>query len=212
MLLRLSALDWPRLLYTRAAAVLLGVAAIFCACGFYTMHSSIYLDRLGSVGRATVSAIGAVSALGDLSLLICMFFFWLKCDVSSKPTRALWFFLLLLGFAYGSQIAYYAFVYIPAVRRRSLHPEEASEDSSPPDVEARSVLGVLGWTLIFGWSLLVLFVGLAFAFPKAMSSMFGSIAWALVLWPALLLIATAFFGIRSVFRIAMRRPAHRKLP
>jgi hypothetical protein len=209
-MLRLSDLNWPRMLYTRTASILLGIAALFSIAAIYIRYSDFDLNKLGRVQFELVSYLGALSALGFFTLLVCMAFFWLRCDTSSKLNRTIWFIILLLGFAYGSQVVYYLLVYLPAVIKRLRNRDTAALAAPLPLFEnPYKVIGPFGWVLLIGWGLLALFVAAAFTFPKAMSHLFGSIAWAIVLWPASLLIATAIYIVVTVFRVGLRRPARR---
>src|ERR1700721_321331 len=203
---RLSQLNWPRILFSRSAAVLLGLAAALSVCALALMHSDINLDSLSPLKREALSIAGAASAFGFFPLLICMGFFWLRCDASSKPIRALWFVFLLLGFFYGSQIAYYGIVYLPAVIKRLRDPEGENPTARLPKTEkARRLFGPFGWVLIAGWGLLFLTVVLMFTFPKCMSHLFRPVAEFFVLWPAGLLLGTGVYVIILIFRSGMRR-------
>jgi len=65
---------------------------------------------------------------------------------------------------------------------------------------------LFGRVLLVGWLMLILTVGLAFAFPKPVSRILHSIAPYFQLIPALLLIATAAYGLLRLYRQDMKRP------
>ena len=69
---------------------------------------------------------------------------------------------------------------------------------------------LFGWILLVGWLLLILTVGLAFAFPKPISRILHSFAPYFQLVPIFLLIATAAFGLLRLYRQGMERPGHLK--
>src|ERR1017187_6781173 len=115
---RISELNWPRILFTRSAAILLGIAAILTGCAVFIMHSDIKPESLNSAEGKAIGILGAAGAFGFFALIACMWFFWLRCDSSSKSWRTIWFIILLLGFFYGSAVLYYAIVYLPAVLGR----------------------------------------------------------------------------------------------
>jgi hypothetical protein len=154
-----------------------------------------------------LSIVGAAGAIGFFSLFVYMGFFWLKCDTSSKRIRAFWFVIILLGITYGSLIAYYSFVYLPAVVRnlRSSTSDEAT--IKPLQLEKRRKLfGPFGWALLTGWGLLFLATAASFIFPKGMSYLLRPISAYFVLWPASLLIGTWAYAIILIFRAGMKRP------
>lgn len=117
-MLRISQLDWPRILYRRNTAILLGIAAIFSIGAVVLFHSNINPDTLGPVQNVLVGFLGVAGTAGFLGLLVCMGFFWLRCDNSSKLNRTIWFVILLLGFYCGTHVAYYAIVYLPQAVKR----------------------------------------------------------------------------------------------
>lgn len=218
-MLRISELSWPRILYTRSAAILLGIAALFTLTALFIRYSDFDSNKLGRIQFEFISYLGAFSALGFFSLLISMTFFWLRCDVSSKRSRAIWFFLLLIGFSYGSQIVYYAFVYLPAVIRRLRNPSNAAFAAPFPQIEnRRNVIGTFGWVLIIGWGLLALFVAAGFTFPKIVfqftSHLLGpdNTYIALWLWVVSLTISTPVYLITLLFRVGMKRRASSSPP
>jgi hypothetical protein len=64
-----------------------------------------------------LSLLGSTVATGVALLIMGMWFFWVKCDPSSKRVRTVWFFILLLGLFYGA-IFYYLAVYFPIVYKK----------------------------------------------------------------------------------------------
>ena len=143
---------------------------------------------MSPIERERISWFGALLALGVICLLLGMLLFWLKCDTSSKLSRAIWFVLLLAGMGFGTQIAYYAVVYLPAVRKKLRNIGSEAADNSPTPVTSdpgtgtpesnkrRKLFGPFGWALIGGWGLLFLTLAAMFAFPKAMSHLLRPIA------------------------------------
>ncbi|HEV2135338.1 MAG TPA: hypothetical protein VGR47_13975 [Terracidiphilus sp.] len=132
MLRRISELDWPRLLYTRKAAILLGIGAVLSVAILVIIHSNVDEGKLSPLADIAFTAVAAVSPAGFFALLVCMAFFWLRCDSSSKAWRTMWFFALLFGFAFGSAVAYYALVYLPALKKRLRHPEQGAGEFDEP--------------------------------------------------------------------------------
>ena len=112
-------LDRQQFLFTRRATVVFAVAAALSLGAVIMMHIDLILDPLSRMNRVAHLVAGVATAIGFFSLLVGMCNFWLNCDISSKLNRTVWFVVLLLGAPYGSQIAYYAFVYLPAVERDS---------------------------------------------------------------------------------------------
>jgi hypothetical protein len=203
---RISQLDWSRILFTRRAAILLGLAAALSGCGLAIIHSDVNIESLDPMKQEVLSIAGAVGAFGIAALFVGMGFFWFKCDISSRLNRAVWFVLLLLGWAYGSQIAYYALVYLPAVIKKLRTPERGTPVIEPHRlVEGHRSIGPFGWILIAGWGLLFLTVAAFFMFPKSMSDVFKPVADFFVLWPASLLVGTGAYAIILIFRASMKR-------
>ncbi len=203
----LSQLNWPRILFTRCAVVLLGLAAALSVVALAVIHSDIEIDSLSPLKREALSITGAAGAFGLIGLIVCMGFFWLRCDSSSKPIRALWFVLLLFGFAYGSQIAYFAIVYLPAVMRRLRNPE-GEEDTvpQPHTEEARKRIGPFRRVLVVGWAFLLLPVAAAVSLPKIMSPFVGPIAVFFFLWSALVAVESIAYAVVSLYQSGMSRP------
>jgi hypothetical protein len=200
-MLRLSDLNWPRILFARSAPVLLGIAA-----GLNVW--AIILRFWGpsattGPGQLVLGISGAAAALGIFALLVPMWFFWFKCDHQPRWRKAVWFFLLLFGFSFGA-VPYYAAVYLPAVTRHR-------QGTPIPAFQARATaaltlkIGLFGKVLIAGWALLFLTVAAIFTFPKGMSHVLHPIADYFVLWPATLLIATFIYGVGLALRMGLRR-------
>ena len=110
-------LDIDRVLLTRTAAIVLGIAALISAAVTPLFHADLHFGALSRSDQIFFSAARAIGALGILLLLAGMWLFWIACDLSTKRTRTIWFFVLLIGFSYGA-IPYYIFIYFPCVRRR----------------------------------------------------------------------------------------------
>jgi hypothetical protein len=199
--------DGPEFLFTRSAVVWLGIAAVFSLGAVVMMHFNLTLDTPSRLNREALLVAGVATAIGYVSLLVGMSWFWLKSDVSSKRSRTVWFVILLLGFAYGSQIAYYALVYVPAVGKRLRNPR--GETLEPPAKNgARSIgVGALGWVLLAGWILFLLTVAIYFAFPFRMYPILRPIVVEFAMWPVLMLAATAAYAVVFLFRVGMRRPS-----
>jgi len=204
-MIRISQLNWPRILLNRRVAVLLGVAAVLSVATIAIIHSDINPSALSPLGLVAISVIGVAGVLGYFVLLICMGFFWLRCDFLPRRTKAVWLVLLLVGWGFGSQIAYYILVYLPTVIERTRNQGDEVPSIQRVQVEQdRGLFGPFGWALVVGWSLLFLTVAACFIFPKGMSHVLGPFADFFVLWPASLLIATLIYAIVLFFRVGMR--------
>lgn len=209
MRLRISQLDWPRILYTRMSAILLGVAAVLSVGAIILVHSNLNLNTIGPVENGVLGVAGAAGAFGFMTLLACMAFFWLKCDSSPKTWKTIWFFVLLFGLIYGSTIVYYGFVYLPAVIKRLRHPEGGQPPFSPPELgKRRKLIGPFGWALVVGWVLLFLTVAACFTLPKGMSHLLRPIADYFVLWPASLILGSMIYAVILFFRVGVRHPTN----
>ena len=64
---------------------------------------------------------------------------------------------------------------------------------------------LFGRLLLGGWTLLIVTVGLCFAFPKAMSQCLGPIANFFVLIPISLLFGSALYGVMRIYHAGMKR-------
>jgi hypothetical protein len=123
--------------------------AALSGCGLAIIHSDVNIEALDPLRQEVLSIAGAVGALGIAALFVGMGFFWFKCDISPRLSRAVRFVLLLLGWAYGSQIAYYALVYLPAVIKRLRNPERETPVIEPHQLAGgRRSIGPFGWILI----------------------------------------------------------------
>jgi hypothetical protein len=204
-MLSLSKLNWPRILFSRRAAVLLGFAAILSIVAIAIIHSDVNPDSLSPLQRGAVSFAGTAGALGYFALLICMGLFWLKCDSSSRRSKAVWLVLLLVGWGYGSQIAYFVLIYLPAVFKglRSMKVIGPLIEHVHVDPR-RKLFGPFGWVLVGGWGLLFLTVAACFTFPKDTSYILEPVGDFFVLWPVSLLIGTWVYAIILIFRVGMR--------
>jgi len=114
--------DIERAIFSRGAAIFLGLAAALSIWAIVFYFWDIDLAHLSRSEFEALSWGGAAAALGVAALLAGMWLYWVKFDRSSRRARRIWFFVLLIGFHYGA-LAYYFFVYVPAVRRRFLERE-----------------------------------------------------------------------------------------
>lgn len=210
-MLRISQLDWPRILFTRPAAILLGIAAVLSVNVLIFWHSNLSRDTLSSTWDAVLGVVGVTGVIGFILLLGCMALFWLKCDVSSKLNRTIWFVILLLGFTYGTQIAYYAIVYLPQVLRKLRNPEdEGSVDAPAQPIENHKRFGPFSSTLFIGWGLFALLAAAAMFLPKAANSHWGLVAIGFFVASAAVAIEAVIHTIVSVYRSGVSRPSRSK--
>lgn len=166
-MLLLSELDWPRVLLNRRAAILIGISAALSIGALVTRHFDIRPYMVSPMNLELISISGAVAAIGAWCLLVCMGFFWLRCDNSSKPIKAVWLALLLLGWTYGSHVAYYTIVYLPAVFRILRNPEAEYQTATPLGFDdVCKLIWPLGWALGAAWVLFIVVIGSSFIFPK----------------------------------------------
>ena len=114
-----SGLDLKRFLLSPGAAVFFGLAGVLSVWAIVLRYWATDLHQLTDAQGELLAWGGATAAVGVLSLLVGMWLFWANCDRSSRTTRRVWFFALLIGFTFGA-LPYYVFVYIPAVRRQLL--------------------------------------------------------------------------------------------
>jgi len=207
-MLLLSQLNWPRVLFNRSAAILLGCAAVISIATLVLLHFYFDPDKLDALNQVAVSVAGALGVLGLFSLYVCMGYFWLKCDSSSKPIRALWFVLLLLGFAYGTPIAYYIVAYLPAVIKRLRNPGFEEEPVPAWREDQTKRIGPFRRVLLVGWCLLIVPVALVVALPKVPTFFQGSTAVVFFLWSAVVIIESLVHAVASLFRSGMSRPSN----
>jgi len=109
-------LDYDLLFFRWKTAALLGVATVLSLAAIVLRYTEINFNALSRPALVGMSLLGAAVAFGGFSLLVGMWFFWVKCDTSPKWQRAVWFVLLLFGFFYGA-VLYYFVVYLPEVKR-----------------------------------------------------------------------------------------------
>jgi hypothetical protein len=155
-----------------------------------------------------LSVLAAFGEFGLVALTVCMGFFWLRCDPSAKVWRATWFVILLIGFAYGSPIAYYLLIYLPAARK-NLRTGSIDETDHLSDFENRDQkrIGPFNTTLLFAWSILSVPMVASFAFPKLLANTFGLVEVILfTLCSFAVGIESMVHCLYSVFRSGMRRP------
>lgn len=112
----LGSLDYDRLFFRWKTAAIFGVAAVLSFGAIVLRYTEINLSALSRPALVGLSLMGAAIAIGAFSLLGGMWFFWVKCDVSPRWQRVVWFFILLFGFFYGA-VLYYFIVYLPEVRK-----------------------------------------------------------------------------------------------
>lgn len=203
-----------RLLLNRKAAAILGVAGVLSIGALIIRYVDLNSAGFTPLEYEALSIAGAAIASGYFLLLICMGFFWLKCDVSPKFNRTVWFVVLLLGFAYGSAVAYYALVYLPVVVKRIRNPREQAPAALPPqDETSGKVIGPFGWALIVGWGLSFFYFAAGFMFPKIVFQSTshilgpGNTYIVLWLWTVSLAISTAIYAVILLLRGGMRRSA-----
>jgi hypothetical protein len=203
-----SQVDRQPWLFTRGATVLFGIAAVLSLSASILMHGDLTLETYGFLGRREVLVLGLACAVGYISLFAGMCDFWMNCDVSSKLSRTVWFLVVLLGCTYGSQIAYYAFVYLPAVAKRLRYPGGEATGTPAEQVESRpGGIGTFGWVLLAGWGLFSLTFAAHFAFRVEVRNLLYPHLKAVVLWPLVMLVATVLYAIVRAFRAGIRRPA-----
>lgn len=172
MLKRISDLDWPRILYTRRAAILLGIASVLSIFTLVIIRSNVDADKLSPVAGIAFNATAAVSPAGSFALTICMAFFWLRCDSSSKAWRKVWFFVLLFGFFFGSAVVYYAVVYLPAVRKTLQYPEQGVLVFAVPlhSLNENKRIGPFSRAFLIAWGVGMLMIAVVLVLPGRLPS------------------------------------------
>ena len=205
---RISQLDWPRILYKRTTAILLGLAAVFSIPTLFFIHTNIDPGSLSPLKSEMVSTVGAVGAFGYVTLLICMGFFWLRCDESGKLNKTVWFVILAIGCSYGTPVAYYGIVYLPAVLRRHRFPEafRAEDELQEPEADLGR-FGPFSRNLMIGW----LFVALAMiayvALPGSTPEVSAVAAIVFFICCAAIVFESMFHFVASIYRTGMKRAA-----
>ena len=203
-MLRVSELNWQRLLFTRNAAIFLGIAAALSLGAVVIIHSDVNLNALSPIRRDALSFIGAASAFGFILLLVSMGFFWLKCDSSRRGTKTVWLLILLIGCPYGSAALYFAVVYLPAFRKRNVGRYEI--DIQPTETcESRNRFGPFRRMLLVVWAVVVLPVVLVLSLAR-IPALFAEIAAiAFVVWSTIVILEAIFHSILSLYRSGMAR-------
>jgi hypothetical protein len=208
--LELSQLDWPRILYKRTTAILLGPAAVFSIPTLFFIHADIDPSKLSPVKGEVVSIVGAVGAFDFMALLMCMGFFWLRCDESGKLNKTVWFVILAIGCFYGAPVAYYGIVYLPAVLRRHRSPQafQLEDELQEPETELGRI-GPFSRNLMIGW----LFVALAMiayvAMPGSTPGLSAIAAVVFFICCAAIVFESLFHFVATLYRTGMRRSVRR---
>ena len=205
-MLRISELNWPRILYTRTAAYGLGLAAVLSSCGIVINHSDF--RGLSPFKEQVVSILGAASAFGFVALIICMGFFWLKCDSSSKPWKTFWFLILLIGSLFGSAVLYYVVVYLPAMRKGLSNESSYQIDIQPTETDdGRNRLGPFRRLLLVIWAIVILPVFLVLSLASISSFLAEMAAVAFFVWSSIVVLEAVFHWILSLYRSGMTHSA-----
>ena len=199
-----------RILLTRSAAVFLGIAVIPSVWGIILSRLDLHLERLSPADFKAISWSGATAALGTGLLLAGMWAFWLKCDNSSRRTRTIWFFALLLGLPYGA-IPYYFFVYLPALFRTRRNQEAEYPTATPLVFDVRKLIWRLGWALGAAWVLFIAVIGSSFIFPKIQFQESDPIYAFITGWMVFLIVGTPIYLI-VLGSCVWRRWSKRSLP
>lgn len=205
-----SQLDWPRILYERTTAILLGLAAVFSIPALFLIHANVDPSATSSAKGEVVSLVGAVGAFGFIALLIGMGFFWLRCDDSSRLNKTIWFVILAIGYFYGTPVAYYCIVYLPAVIRRHRFPEaiQIEDESQEPETELNR-FGPFNRTLLMGWFFVALAAIATLAMPGSMPGLSAIVAVIFLICSAAVVFECLFHFVASLYRTGMRRSARR---
>ncbi len=111
-----GSVNYDRLFFRWKTAALFGVATALSLVAIVLRYTEINFSGLSRPALVGLSLLGAAVAFGGLSLLVGMWFFWVKCDASPRWQRGVWFVILLFGFFYGAALYYFA-VYLPEVKR-----------------------------------------------------------------------------------------------
>jgi amino acid transporter len=108
-------------------------SALFAVSSLLTLVLTVVLyigvpssSTLSTASIVLYGVVGFVCPLAMFFLWIGMLRFWTRGEPSNRAARRIWFIVLILGLCYGA-ILYYAFVYMPTVRRKSrVHLEGAA--------------------------------------------------------------------------------------
>jgi hypothetical protein len=111
-----GSVDYDRLFFRWKTAALFGVATALSLVAILLRYTEINFSGLSRPALVGLSLLGAAVAFGGFSLLVGMWFFWVKCDASPRWQRGVWFVILLFGFFYGA-VLYYLVVYLPEVKK-----------------------------------------------------------------------------------------------
>ncbi len=111
-----DSVDYDRLFFRWKTATLFGVATALSLVAIVLRYTEINFSELSRPALVELSLLGAAVAAGGFSLLVGMWFFWVKCDASLRWQRRVWFVILLFGFFYGA-VLYYLVVYLPEVKK-----------------------------------------------------------------------------------------------
>jgi hypothetical protein len=177
----------------------------------YIRYSDIDLNKLSPLKNDLLAFAGATGAIGFFSLLVCMWFFWLRCDDSSKASRTVWFVILLVGFMYGAQVAYYAVIYVPAVLRRLRKPDAEWEGHEQPPLEtATRRIGPFSVRLMMVWGIFSLTIIVTCTLSKIGQGLAAIFAVLFILCSAAVIFESLFHFFASLYRAGIRRPAHRE--
>ena len=205
----ISNLEWPRILYKRATAIQLGFAAVLSAVFIVLSYGKFNLDSPPPIESALIGIVGALSVAGYIALLICMGFFWLKCDGSSKANRTVWFLFLLFGFAIGSHIAYYFFVYVPTVVKRLRNPVSEQVYEVPSRLEREdNRIGPFNRMLLTVWALIAVGMFIIFILPHVKLNLAGPLAIVFFLISIVVAIEAVAHLILSFYRAGTKRAAN----
>lgn len=92
----------------------------FCVLAVTPAVMGIDTTKLTFWIRFPLTALGFLVPVGVLFLFVGMWRYWMRVDHSRPWIKRIWFFILLVGFWWGSFLYYFA-VYLPQlVRRRKL--------------------------------------------------------------------------------------------
>ena len=206
--MRISQLDWPQILYARKAAILLGVGALLSIPAVFLIHSGTDPDAFGPILRIALQCLGCAGIFGFFGLSISMGFFWLRCDSSSKLNRTIWFVVLLLGFPYGSQIGYYALVYLPAVLKRLNAPQNDGTVMVHPQPQGGdNRLGPFRRNLLMWWGSSLLPMVTILVLPKTMPWFSEAATVFFLLCSAVVALECVAHLFVWLYRSGMSRPA-----